>query len=414
MCEIMTQSLSPHPADQRAPIPLGEFVAMVAALMALGALGVDAMLPALPEIGVRLGAPSENAQQYVIAVYLIGLGLGQLLHGPLADHFGRRPVMLASLGVYFLCNLAAALAGSFTLLLVARFAGAVAVAATRVVTIAIVRDCYSGRPMAKVMSLAAMVFMIAPVLAPTMGQGVLLFGSWRLIFGVIGGFTLIVMLWYARRMPETLDRAEKRPYSVAATITGVRQTLADRWSTGYMLAATVMQGALFGYITSIQQVVAEVFHKPHLLNVVFACTAGVMAVTNLFNSRVVMRLGSRVLSQSALALLIVVACGSLALALSGGETLLTFVVLQGMVMGCFALASSNFSSLAMTNMGAVAGTASSIQGFCAITLGAVIGAAIGQSFAGTTIPLHLGFLLAGIIAFGIVAVTERGRLFRPA
>ncbi len=414
MCEAMTHSLSPHPAEQRAPIPLGEFVALVAALMALGALGVDAMLPALPEIGARLGAPSENAQQYVIAVYLIGLGLGQLLHGPLADHFGRRPVMLASLGVYFLCNVAAALAGSFTLLLVARFAGAVAVAATRVVTIAIVRDCYSGRPMAKVMSLAAMVFMIAPVLAPTMGQGVLLFGSWRLIFGVIGGLTLIVMLWYARRMPETLDRAEKRPYSVAVTILGVRQTLGDRWSAGYMLASTVMQGALFGYITSVQQVVAEVFHKPHLLNVVFACTAGVMAVTNLFNSRVVMRLGSRVLSQSALALLIVVACGSLVLALSGGETLLAFVVLQGMVMGCFALASSNFSSLAMTNMGAVAGTASSIQGFCAITLGAVIGAAIGQSFAGTTIPLHLGFLGAGIIAFAIVAITERGRLFRPA
>lgn len=414
MRECMTQILSPHPADQRAPIPLGEFVAMVAALMALGALGVDAMLPALPEIGARLGAPSENAQQYVISVYLIGMGFGQLLHGPLADHFGRRPVMLVSLGVYLLCNVAAALAGSFTLLLVARFAGAVAVAATRVVTVAIVRDCYSGRPMARVMSLAAMVFMIAPVLAPTMGQGVLLFGSWRLIFGVIGGLTLLVMVWYARRMPETLDRKEKRPYSIAVTALGARQTVADRWSAGYMLASTVMQGALFGYITSIQQVVAEVFHKPHLLNVVFACTAGMMAVTNLFNSRVVMRLGSRVLSQSALVVMIVVALGSLGLALGGGETLLTFIVLQGVVMGCFALANSNFSALAMTNMGAIAGTASSIQGFCTITLGALIGAAIGQAYAGTTIPLHLGFLLAGLIAFAIVAVTERGRMFHPA
>jgi DHA1 family bicyclomycin/chloramphenicol resistance-like MFS transporter len=414
MRELMTQVLPPHPANQRAPIPLGEFVAMVAALMALGALGVDAMLPALPEIGARLGAPTENAQQYVISVYLIGMGFGQLLHGPLADHFGRRPVMLVSLSVYLLCNVAAALAGSFTLLLVARFAGAVAVAATRVVTVAIVRDCYSGRPMAKVMSLAAMVFMIAPVLAPTMGQGVLLFGSWRLIFGVIGGLTLLVMVWYARRMPETLDRKEKRPYSIAATALGARQTVADRWSAGYMLASTVMQGALFGYITSIQQVVAEVFHKPHLLNVVFACTAGMMAVTNLFNSRVVMRLGSRVLSQSALVVMIVVALGSLGLALSGGETLLTFIVLQGVVMGCFALANSNFSSLAMTNMGAIAGTASSIQGFCVITLGALIGAAIGQFYAGTTIPLHLGFLLAGVIAFAIVAVTERGRMFHPA
>ena len=414
MRERMTQAPPPHPADQRAPIPLGEFVAMVAALMALGAIGVDAMLPALPDIGARLGAPTENAQQYVISVYLIGLGIGQLLHGPLADHFGRRPVMLASLAVYFVCNFAAALAGSFALLLVARFAGAVAVAATRVVTVAIVRDCYSGRPMARVMSLAAMVFMIAPVLAPTMGQGILLFGSWRMIFWLIAGLTALVMAWYGRRMPETLDRKEKRPYSLAATLLGARQTLADRWSTGYMLAATVMQGALLGYIISIQQVVAEVFHRPRLLNVVFACTAGMMAVTNLFNSRVVMHLGSRVLSQSALVVLIVVALLSLGLTLSGRETLVVFIILQGLMMGCFSLANSNFSALAMTNMGAIAGTASSIQGFCAITLGAIIGAVIGQFYAGTTVPMHIGFALAGIAALAIVAVTERGRLFRPA
>ncbi|MDB5712355.1 MAG: transporter [Sphingomonas bacterium] len=414
MREHMTQPPPPHPAEQRAPIPLGEFVAMVAALMALGALGVDAMLPALPEIGAQLGAPTENAQQYVIAIYLIGMGVGQLIHGPLSDHFGRRPVMLASLGIYFCCNFTCAVAGSFTLLLVARFASAVAIAATRVVTVAIVRDCYSGRPMARVMSLAAMVFMIAPVLAPTLGQGITLFGSWRLIFWVIAGLTALVMIWYARRLPETLDRREKRPYSFAATLQGARQTLGDRWSTGYMLASTVMHGALFGYITSVQQVVAEVFHRPKLLNVVFASTAGMMAVSNLFNSRVVMRVGSRILSQSALVALIGVALTALLISLTGHESLLLFVMLQGLMMACFSLASSNFSSLAMINMGTIAGTASSIQGFCFITGGALIGAAIGQSFAGTTVPMHVGFALAGITAFIIVAVTERGRLFRPA
>jgi DHA1 family bicyclomycin/chloramphenicol resistance-like MFS transporter len=414
MCERMTQVPPPHPADQRAPIPLGEFVAMVAALMGLGALGVDAMLPALPQIGAQLAAPTENDQQYVIAVYLIGLGLGQLLHGPLSDHFGRRPVMLSSLAIYCVGNLAAALSGSFALLLFVRLVGAVAVAATRVVTVAIVRDCYSGRPMARVMSLAAMVFMIVPVLAPTIGQGITLFGSWRLIFFVIAGLTLGMMAWIARRLPETLDREEKRPFSFVAISVGARQTLADRWSTGYMLASTVMQGALFGYITSVQQVVSEVFRAPKLVNVVFACTAGMMAVSNLFNSRVVMRVGSRILSQSALVVLILVAAAALALSLSGGETLISFIVLQGLMMGCFSLASSNFQSLAMTNMGAIAGTASSIQGFCAITFGAIIGAVIGQSYAGTTIPMHIGFALAGLTAFAIVAVTERGRLFRPA
>jgi len=414
MCERMTQTPPPHPAEQRAPIPLGEFVAMVAALMALGALGVDAMLPALPDIGAQLGAPTENAQQFVIAVYLVGMGVGQLLHGPLADHFGRRPIMLASLGVYFCCNFTCALSPSFTLLLAARFASAVAIAATRVVTVAIVRDCYSGRPMARVMSLAAMVFMIAPVLAPTFGQGITLFGSWRLIFWAIAGLTALVMVWFGQRMPETLDRAEKRPYSLVTTIEGARQTLADRWSTGYMLASTVMQGALFGYITSVQQVVAEVFHRPNLLNVVFASTAGMMAMSSLFNSRVVMRIGSRILSQSALLALIGIALAALLLSLSGYESLMMFVVLQGLMMACFSLANSNFSSLAMINMGAIAGTASSVQGFCFITGGALIGAAIGQSFAGTTIPIHTGFAIAGILAFAIVAVTERGRLFRPA
>lgn len=415
MCEQMTRPPPPHLADQRAPIPLGEFVAMVAALMALGALGVDAMLPALPEIGRRLGAGSANAQQYVVSIFLIGYGVGQLIHGPLSDRFGRRAVMLAALVVYIFANAAAALSGSFALLLTARFVGAVAVAATRVVTVAIVRDCYSGRPMAQVMSLAAMTFMIVPVLAPTIGQGILLFGSWRLIFGVIGGATLIVMAWFWWRLPETLDRGTApRALSFAGVALGARQTLADRWSCGYMLASTVLQGALFGYITSVQQIVTDVFRSGHLLNVVFACTAGMMAVANLVNSRLVMRVGSRILSQAALVTMIAAAAIALAASVAGGERLIVFIVLQAIVLGSFSLANANFSAMAMTNMGAIAGTAASIQGFCAITGGALVGALIGQSYAGTTVPLHLGFVLAGAGAFAIVAVTERFRLFRPA
>ena len=396
-----------------APIGFREFVVMVAALMALGAIGVDSMLPALPAIGAHLHVATENERQYVISIYLIGLGLGQLIHGPLADRFGRRPVLIAALSIYGVANVVAAFSASFPLLLVARLFGAVAVAATRVVTIALVRDCYSGRAMARVMSLVIIVFMIAPVMAPSLGQFILLFGSWRLIFSVIATLTAIVLVWFALRMPETLA-GERLPFSIARLIEGYRTTVTDRWSLGYMLAATALQGALFGYITSVQQVVTTVFHAPGQLNLVFAGTAGMMAVANLLNSRVVMRLGSRLLSHSAVVILIALSAINLVTQLLGGETLIMFVILQALTMGCLGLATANFSAMAMQDMGQIAGTASSVQGFCAITLGALVGTMIGQSFAGTTVPMHLGFLCCGVVALAIIAVTERGRLFRPA
>jgi DHA1 family bicyclomycin/chloramphenicol resistance-like MFS transporter len=213
-------------------------------------------------------------------------------------------------------------------------------------------------------------------------------------------------------MPETLA-GEPTPFSVADLLGRYRTTLTDRASLGYMLAATALQGALFGYVTSIQQIVTNVFDAAPKLNLVFAGTAGMMALANLLNSRVVMRLGSRFLSHSAVATLIVLAGANLAIRAWGGESLLVFVLFQALTMGCFGLANANFSAMAMENMGAIAGTASSVQGFCIVTLGAIVGTLIGQAFEGTTVPLHLGFLCCGVISLGIAAITERGRLFRP-
>ena len=406
-------SAQPRPESvNAAPFSFHEFVLLVASLMALGAIGVDAMLPALPAIGAQLHVATENERQFVISVYLIGLGAGQLFHGPLADRSGRRPVMMAALVAYGIANAVAAFSASFPLLLAARLLGGFAVAATRVVTIAIVRDCYSGRPMARVMSLSTIVFMIAPVLAPTLGQGILFFGSWRLIFGVIAILTAIVIFWFGARMPETLA-GERRPFSVERLFQGYRTTITNRWSLGYGLAATALQGALFGYITSVQQIVTGVFHAGKELNLVFAGTAGMMAAANLLNSRVVMRLGSRFLSHTALVTMIGIAAINLLIRSLGGETLIIFVVLQALTMGCFGLAVSNFGAMAMQDMGEIAGTAASVQGFCSVTLGALIGTFIGQLFAGTTVPLHMGFLCCGLVALVIVAVTEGGRMFRP-
>lgn len=395
-----------------APIGFVEFVALIASLMSLTALGIDAMLPALPAIGASLDVASANAPQYVITAFVAGFGVAQLVHGPLADRFGRRRLLLFTLTLYAVANMLAAISGSFELLLAARVIGGAMVAACRTVVVAIVRDCYSGRAMARVMSIAFMVFMIVPILAPAFGSAVLLIGDWRTIFWAIAGITLVVLAWFAWRLPETQRREDRVPLSLPTIAAGWRATLADRWSLGYMLATGVLLGALYGYLNSIQQIMADVFARPNLLALIFAVTGATMAAANLANSRLVMRLGTRLISHGALVVLVVAGAAHLALILSGGETLLLFTILQAVMMACFGLASANFSAMAMENMGRIAGTASSVQGFVSVAIGTIFGAAIGQAFDGTTAPLATGFLGAGLAALAIVAVTERGRLFR--
>jgi len=396
-----------------APIHFVEFVALVAAMMSLTALGIDSMLPSLPDIGRSLHVTDPNAPQFVITAFVTGLGVGQLMHGPLADRYGRRRLLICALSAYIVCNIACAMSRSFPLLLTARVLGGMSIAATRVAIIAMVRDCYHGRAMAKVMSIAFMVFMIVPVIAPTFGFAVVQFASWRMVFWIIAGITLAVLTWFSLRMPETLHAEDRMPMSVARILGGWRTTFGDRWSLGYTLASAALMGALYGYLNSIEQITAVTFGRPKLLTVIFATTAGTMAVANLLNARLVMRLGTRLISHGAVATLIVLNIVHLATIALGLETLLVFAVLQALTMGCFGLATSNFSAMAMENMGHVAGIASSVQGFASITFGALIGVVIGQSFNGSAVPLVIGFLGAGLVAFAVVAVTERGRLFRP-
>ena len=404
----------PLAAEQPGGAPIGfrEFVALIASLMAMGALGIDAMLPALPAIGRSLHVADGNHRQLVITAFVLGFGLAQIAHGPLADRFGRRRVLLTALIVYALANLACAAAGSFTLLLAARLLGGAAIAASRVATVAMVRDCYQGRAMARVMSTAFIVFMIVPVLAPSFGSAVLLVGSWRAIFGTVAGLALLVAGWFAWRMPETLAPSDRLPLEIGRIAAGWRLALTERWSIGYTLASAALLGGLYGYINSIGQVIGEAFGRPGLLIPVFAATAGTMAAANLANARVVMRLGTRLLSHGAVVAMLAITATHLAWSAVHGETVVGFAVMQALTMGCFGLASANFSAMAMERMGKIAGTASSVQGFVSVTLGSLAGAAIGQAYDGTARPLVAGFLIAGVTALAVVAIAERGRLFR--
>lgn len=387
-----------------------EFVVLMAGLMSLNALAIDAMVPALPAIGEALGATSNNERQLVVGLYMLGFGTTQIIYGPLADRFGRKPILVTALSLYILFALLCAAAGSFSLLLAARLAHGASAAATRVLVVSIIRDRYEGAAMARLLSLAFLVFMLMPVLAPAFGQLTLAVAPWRWIFIGLAIFGAVMLIWATIRLPETLHPEYRRPLSARAIASGAWETVTSRLSVGYTLAFTLMMGALVGYISSIQQIVFDVFQKPHLIALVFVGVAGPMALASWLNARLVERVGTRRLAHAGLVLFTLFSAIHLALAESG-ENLALFVAMQGLIMGCFGLSSANMGALAMEPLGHVAGTASSVQGTIGTIFGAAVGIAIGQSFDGTVIPMVTGYVVLGVAALAVIAITERGRLF---
>ena len=385
-----------------------EFVLLIAALMASNAFGIDAMLPALPAIGEALDVTEENRRQLVITFYMLGFGVAQLAYGPLADRFGRRRLLAGCMLAYAAFALLSAVAGSFALLLFARALHGMSAAGSRVLVVAVVRDRYRGAAMAQVMSTAMMIFMIVPVLAPSIGQLLLAVGSWRFIFLALAAYGLILAMWATLRLPETLAREHRRPLSARNFGGAVRETLTNRVSAGNTLTMTLIFGALLGMLNSIQQIVFDVFHQPALLGLIFACIAGPMAISAWLNSRLVMRFGARRMLLTALTGFTLMAGLHLAASLTVGETVWSFVVLQALTMIFFGLIGSNAGALAMEPMGHIAGTASSLQGLLSTVGAALIGLVIGQLFNGTTIPLVAGFAICGLLGLMVAGWANAG------
>ena len=388
-----------------------EMTVLLAALMALNSLAIDAMVPALPQIGRSLHVARENQQQLVVIVYFAGFGSTQLLWGPLADRFGRKPILAAGIILYSIFALLCGLAWSFPVLIAARFCQGASAAVTRVLVTAMVRDLFEAEEMARIMSLVSMVFMVMPVLAPNLGQLILLFGEWQAIFLVLAVYGVAMLGWSWERLPETLHPQYRRSLALKEIAGAIRSTIEDPLSRGYTLALTVSSGCLIAYISSIQQIVAEAFHEGRYIGLVFAAVAAPMALASWTNSRVVGRFGLRRVGHLASAAFAIIAIIHAAFAVAGLETLGSFIVLQALTMCCFAFTSANLSTLAMSNMAAIAGTASSVQGIVWTAGGSVIGFLIGGSFNGTTTPYLLGTALCAIIGFVVVVLTEPQRLF---
>jgi DHA1 family bicyclomycin/chloramphenicol resistance-like MFS transporter len=388
-----------------------QFVALIAAMMAVNALAIDSMLPAMPQIGRALNVATDNERQWILTSYLLGFGAAQIVYGSLADRFGRKPVLLVGLVLYVVFAAACAFATSFEMLLTARVLCGVGAAATRVLSVSIVRDCYSGRQMARVMSLSFIVFLGVPIIAPSVGQAILLVAPWPWVFGILAIFGLIVIAWSWIKLPETLHPQDRAPLAAGPVLAAFKECLTNRIAIGYTLAATLVLGGLFGFLNSAQQVFVDVLGAGKLFTVIFAAIAGGIALSSLLNARIVGRLGMRMVSHVSLVGYIAFAVVHALVALSGHETLWTFSILQAGMMFCFGLVMSNFGSLAMEPLGHLAGTAASVQGFITTIGGALFGFYIGQLFDGTTVPLTLGFAGFGVAGLIAVLITEKGRMF---
>ncbi|MBS0529812.1 MAG: multidrug effflux MFS transporter [Proteobacteria bacterium] len=399
----------------RAHRPMGfpEFLAIVASIMALNPFATDMMLPAMPEIGAAFGITNANHIQTVVSVYLAGFGAGQFIMGPLSDRFGRRPILIGGMLLYCVASLLSVIAPSFEMLLLARALQGVGTSATRVIATSIVRDCYAGRRMASVISLAMMIFVAVPVLAPSVGQAIMLFAEWRGIFMVLTAYGLLALLWSAIRLPETLPVKGRKPLTASNVFDSFRQTLTNRQTIGYALAAGGIQSVVFAYVFSSQQIFTVVYGLGHYFPLAFAAIAIGIAAAGFLNSRIVGRYGMRVISHSALMGSLAIAAVTMLAAWHGWLSFPVYMVLAIANMFAFGLMFSNFTALAMEPQGHIAGTASSLFGSITTLIGSAAGALIGQDFNGTMLPFTTGAFLCTLAALVIVIGTERGRLFVP-
>ena len=350
----------------------------------------------------------------VLSIFLVGFGVGQFVMGPLSDRFGRRPILLGGMAVYCIASLLAIAAPSFETLLLARALQGLGTSATRVIATSIVRDCYAGRRMASVMSLAMMVFIAVPVVAPAFGQAVLLLTQWRGIFIVLMLYGVVALIWSALRMPETLPMANgagRSPFG--EVLDAFRQTVTNRQTLGYALVAGGVLGSLFAFVFISQQVFTGIYQLGHYFPVAFAGVAVGTAIAGFVNSRLVGRLGMRVISHGALIGFVVIAATMLVAAKMQMLPLPLFMVLSVSMMFAFGLMIANFTALAMEPQGHIAGTAASLYGSITTLLGIGIGATIGQDYDGTLVPFATGFLLCTLAALAVVLVVEKGRLFQP-
>ncbi len=387
-----------------------EFIIMMASLMAIVAISIDAMLPALGIIGTDLAVIDANHTQLVISFIFLGMVFGQLLCGSLSDALGRKPVLYGGLALYAAGSLICFFALSIEVLLLGRIIQGIGVSGPYVSAVAVVRDRYAGRDMARIMSLVMMIFILVPAIAPALGQGILFIASWRIIFLMYVALAAFLAAWIFLRLPETLKPEDKIRFNFANIAHGFHVIVKTRVTMCYMVSMGIGFGSFIGYLNSCQQIFHEQFHTGNMFAVYFGGLALVLGVASLINARVVQRLGMRYICIRATSAIIVTSAIFLGLNFAVEIQLWMFLAFAAALFFFFGLMFGNLNAIAMEPMGHIAGIASAVIGATSSAISMVIGTIIGQFYDGTLIPIAIGFVTLNIVSLGLMLYAEKSKV----
>lgn len=392
------------------PLGLAEFTALMALTTATVALSIDAMLPSLPDIAAEFSPHDVNRVQLVLTIFVLGMGAGVLFVGPISDAIGRKATIGWTMGLYIIGSVAAVFAQSLEWLLIARFVQGLGVAGPRVVSVALVRDRFSGREMARVTSFIMMVFMLAPAVAPSIGKLIASFAGWHGVFWFFVLIAVVTLSWLGLRQPETLAPENRRKLEFAPLLAAAKEVCSNRDVRLFTLVMTLGFGQMFALLSSSQQIYDEIFDMADSFPLWFALMALLAASATVINSMTVLRLGMRklvtwaYLGQIAIvAVYLVLVLGDL---LPEALKFPAYFIWSVSVFFMAGITFGNLNALAMQYMGHVAGMAASIIAGLS-TVGAVlIAAPIGLMFNGTPVPAAAGVLVCSCIALALMRRTN--------
>ncbi|MCH8467536.1 MAG: multidrug effflux MFS transporter [Roseinatronobacter sp.] len=392
------------------PLRFGEFVALMALLTATVAFSIDAMLPALPTIGQELSPNSPARGQLVITTFVLGLGLGTMICGPVSDAYGRKSVLLAGIALYVAGAVLAIQAMSIETLLAARFLQGLGAAAPRVVATAMVRDLHSGRAMARVTSIIMTLFVLVPALAPSVGAGIIWLSDWRMIFLAFVGFGLIAGVWLMLRQPESLAPENRRALSVRMIWAALVEIVKNPAVMVYVVALTFAFAPLFAWLSNLPMIFDDVYDRAATFPFWFAATALVAGTASVANAKLVMRIGMRRIATWAFAWqagISVVFLGLIALGLPAPWDFALFFTFMCTAFFSIGLTFGNLNALALQPLGHMAGIGSSVVMSLPTIGSALIAVPISLAYDGTPRPLIIGMILCSFAALSLMLLARR-------
>jgi DHA1 family bicyclomycin/chloramphenicol resistance-like MFS transporter len=391
-----------------------EFVALMASLMSIVALAIDALLPALNQIGLDVGIKHTTDNQMLITMIFLGLGIGQLIFGPISDSLGRKPIVFIGFGIFIIASFICVYSTSLEMMITGRIIQGIGLSAPRTISIAIVRDTYSGDYMARIMSFITVVFILVPIIAPALGKFVLDHYNWQAIFYIQLIFSIIVSLWFFVRQPETLLKSQRIKFTSHIFNDGLKELFKFKRTIGFTIISGFITGSFMVYLSTAQQIFQLQYNLTDEFPFIFAGLAISVGVATFLNGTLVLKYGMEKLITISLVAFFIISIVYIGLYYNTPNpsiiVLLTFFGLQFFAIGFLF---GNLRALAMEPVGHIAGIASAITGFISTMMAVPISTVIGKFVIETSLPLFIGFAICGLLSIFTLVYIKRVISYKP-